>query len=374
MAASPPALRLLHVLAPAVYGGLERVVLALATGQRARGHDVHAAMLLERGMPEPPIVAALRTSGVMVRPLTAPPRGYLHQWRELKDFVRTLAPHIVHSHGYAADILVRHRAPTPPAIVTTVHGFTSGGLKTRLYEWLQIRSHRRFDAVIAVATPIKARLARRGVDVRRVHVVPNAFHSTAPLVDREEARRLLRVPAGVRCVGWIGRLSREKGPDVLIDALTALGHLNVWAAVIGSGPEGNAMRETARSRGLDKRITFTGFVEDAGRLVRAFDVMVLSSRTEGTPITLLEAMHARVPVVATAVGGVPDIVGPTEALLVPPDRPSELADAIRATLEDPAAAMERANHARQRLERDFALQPWLDSHERIYRAIMTPRP
>src|SRR5439155_8355849 len=112
-----------------------------------------------------------------------------------------------------------------------------------------------------------------------------------------------------------------------------------------------------------------GTIPDVGRQFAAFDVFVLSSHTEGTPIVLFEAMAAGVPIVATRVGGVPDVVSPAEAALVAPADPVALAAEIRAVYRDPAVARARAQRASARLRRDFALAPWLDRYAAIYRLV-----
>jgi len=113
---------------------------------------------------------------------------------------------------------------------------------------------------------------------------------------------------------------------------------------------------------------------DAARLFPAFDIFVLSSRTEGTPIVLFEAMASDVPVVATLVGGVPDILSAAEAALVPPNDPVALAAELRAVYRDPAPARARARRAQVRLERDFSLGPWLARYERIYEQVSRGAP
>jgi glycosyltransferase involved in cell wall biosynthesis len=128
---------------------------------------------------------------------------------------------------------------------------------------------------------------------------------------------------------------------------------------------------------VEQCITWHGVVPDAGRLLRAFDVLVLSSRTEGTPMVVLEAMAAGVPIVATRVGGVPDVLSSADAMLVPPEDPAALAAAIRAVHDHPDAARSRADSARRRLDTEFALAPWLARYEAIYRQVQrsptTPR-
>jgi glycosyltransferase involved in cell wall biosynthesis len=115
-------------------------------------------------------------------------------------------------------------------------------------------------------------------------------------------------------------------------------------------------------------------VPEAGRLFPAFDCFVLSSRTEGTPIALLEAMAAAVPIVATAVGGVPDVVGPVEALLVNSEDQAGLARAMESIMADPSAAAWRVRAATHRLETGFGMNSWLNAHDSMYNDLVGARP
>jgi glycosyltransferase involved in cell wall biosynthesis len=130
----------------------------------------------------------------------------------------------------------------------------------------------------------------------------------------------------------------------------------------------------AEQLGVGARVRWAGRVSGAARFYRAFDAWVLSSRTEGTPIVLFEAMHAGTPIVATRVGGVPDVVDDTEALLVTSEQPAELARAIRSIHDDRASAATRAQRARLRLDRDHGSDQWLARYEQIYQAIANPLP
>ena len=171
----------------------------------------------------------------------------------------------------------------------------------------------------------------------------------------------------------MGRLSREKGLDVLLAALPDLRDRPLTVAVIGSGGERAALEADAARLGVSDAVRWMGQLNDAPRLFRGFDLFVLSSRSEGTPIALFEAMDAEIPVVATAVGGVPAVVTPVEAHLVPPEDPAALARAIRDALDDPVSGRTRAAHARARLRTHYAAAPWLDRYDRLYADLAAAR-
>jgi glycosyltransferase involved in cell wall biosynthesis len=359
---------ILHILAPAAFGGLESVVRTLAGGQVARGNKVHAALVVEPGI-EPPLAEALAQAGVRAHVLHLGARAYRAERAALRELAGTVATDLVHTHGYRSDVLggSAGRAARMP-VVSTVHGFIGGSRRGRLNEWVQRRALRRADAVIAVSGPLSTRLVASGIEAARVHLVPNAWAGTSPPFSRAEARHALGIPAEAFSIGWIGRLGHEKGADVLVDALALLGDARLEASVIGEGREGAALR--ARTAGwAGPMVRWHGMLPDAARYLPAFDLYVLSSRTEGTPISLLEAIAAGVPAVATAVGGVPDVTGPDGAILVPPDDPAALAEAIRASMDDPAGRAARARRAAARAAAAYALEPWLDRHDAIYRSL-----
>src|SRR5437879_3131737 len=296
-------------------------------------------------------------------------RAYWRERRAVAALCRRIRPDVIHTHGVRPDVVdasVARKLGIPA--VTTVHGFTGGGWKNRCYEWLQRRAFRRFGAVVAVSRPLVEGLARAGVPRARIHEVPNAWYETSPPLDRTAARIVLGLPQDGFVVGWVGGLSQEKGPDVVLDALLRVADLPLVVSVVGSGSERLRLQARARARGLSG-IVWHGSVPDAGRLFRAFDVFVLSSRTEGTPIVVFEAMAAEVPVVATRVGGVPDMLSSAEAVLVPPGDPGALEAEIRAVYRHPAAARGRGRRARERLEKQFSVEPWIERYDAVYRLV-----
>lgn len=330
-----------------------------------RGRPVTVLAFLDSGDGDHPVVARLRAAGVPVTSVELPPRAYLAERRRLR--AAAVAADVVHTHGARVDVV--DLGPARRAglgTVTTLHGFTGGGAKNRAYEWLQRRAVRHAHSVVAVSRPMAERLAARGLPAARLRVLPNAWAPEGDPLPRAAARAALGVAAEGLRLGWVGRLTREKGADVLVDAVGRLGGAEGAVSVIGDGAERAALAARAQAHGVASRFAWHGALAGAGRLMRAFDVFVLSSRTEGTPIVLLEAMAAGVPVVASAVGGVPDVVSPAEAWLVPPDDPEALSAALAEAARQPEERARRAAAAAARLARDFALEPWLDAYEEIY--------
>ena len=359
------------MLAPGGYGGLERVVQSLCLGLKRSEHAVHVAAVSPEPNTAASLLGPLETAGVVGHPVILPSRAYLHERQAIARLIEQLTPDVVHTHGYRPDVLagsVARRAGIPT--VTTMHGFTGLNWKLRLYERLQRGMLGGFDAVVAVSHPLADELARSGVPAERLHVIPNAWVELQVPLGRAAARRELHLAAGgAKVIGWVGRLSREKGADVLLEALARLGDPPVTLAVVGDGAERRALERQAERLGVSSRIRWCGAVRDAGRLFAGFDVFVLSSRSEGTPIALFEAMAAHTPIVATAVGGVPDVVTPRMALLVPPEDPTALANAVREVFHAPRHATARATCARTRLFTRFEPRRWVDAYETLYRGI-----
>ena len=395
-------MKVLHVMAPSPVGGAEQVVLDLTASLAQAGLEVHLAAILDAGSESGnhPFLARIGT-GVQVHPVRVPHRAYLEERNRIRTLVRDLRPDVVHTHGYRADVLAGSgaRAEGCP-VVSTVHGFTGGGLRNRLYEWLQRRAYLRCDHVVPVSALLERELAEFGVPRGRLRTIANARSRPADLLSPAEARRRLGVPEDAFHVGWIGRMSREKGPDVMVEALELMsergtaGEHGLWdedrdaaggspaplrspvhASLIGDGRERQGlMARTGDAPPAGVEIHWPGALEGAARFLPGFDVVVLSSRTEGTPIVALEAMTVGIPLVATRVGGVPELVGADRGAdrgwLVPPEDPGALASAILQVRGVPDEARARAEAAREYVEAHASPEKWARSYAEIYDRIV----
>jgi glycosyltransferase involved in cell wall biosynthesis len=317
----------------------------------------------------------MKTSGCRCVEIITAGRDYLGEYRNVRTALEEFQPHLLHTHGYRPDVVggqVARRIGLP--ILTTVHGFTGGGLKNRMYEWLQRRSFRHFSTVVAVSEKLRGDLLASGLNAGQVRLIRNAWQPSVPFIPRDEARRALGLPLDARVAGWVGRLSPEKGPEVMLDAWRSLAQGDGppgFLSFIGDGDLMSSLQ--ARLAGdpdlPEGGVRFHGMLSNAGRYLQAFDTLAISSWTEGTPMVLLEAMAAGVPVVTTAVGGIPDVLGPDEGFLVPAGDTRQLAAALRQTLAGGDSVRKRATAARARVERDFAVGPWANEYLAAYRSV-----
>jgi glycosyltransferase involved in cell wall biosynthesis len=352
------------------------VLRTMAVGQHARGYDVRVLAVVEpHDAIGHPWIAGLRAAGVGVEVLSLPARAYVRERRYVRRYCSAFRPDVVHTHGYRPDVLhVGTARRLGISAVTTEHGASRRRGKPTWGEQLQLFSLHRFDAVVAVSRALADRLRGRWVRPDRLHIIPNAWNGLWPETDRSTARARLGLPQEGFVLGWVGRIIHAKGVDLLLRAVQSLADLPITVSLVGDGGERAEAEALARALGLAGRVRFHGAVDGASELYPAFDLFVLSSRTEGTPVVLFEAMAARVPVVATAVGGVPDVIrSGRDGWLVPPENVEELAAAIRRVYREPAAARARADSALTRLESEFGPSRFLDRYERLYLSLVGAR-
>jgi glycosyltransferase involved in cell wall biosynthesis len=366
-------MRVLHLRASGGVYGAERVISALAGEQARLGIEPHVACLEPRA--GGPFQASLARAGIAAHAL--PDRGGVDPAAAagLVGLVRRVAPDVVHSHGYKTDVLAALLGPAlgRPCLVATNHNWTGETRALRVYERLDAIALRRFDLVVAVSRAVAAELAAAGI--RRLTVIANGIPIAPPPTDPGRLRRELGLAPAAPLVGYVGRLSPEKGVRDLLDAMAASPVAGVHLALVGEGPLREELARTIRARGLARRVHLVGRREDAADLLAGLDALVLPSHREGTPMVLLEAMAAGVPAVATAVGGVPDVVGNGESgILVPPRDAAALAVAIRRVTEDAALRRRLGDEAARTVRARFDAAGMARRYAEAYRAALARGP
>ena len=336
--------------------GAERSLLALAKATEPP-FEPHILSLVRPGREDVLGAAASRLGLPSVR-VEAPGKLSLSA---LGPLVRLARGGLLHAHDYKALVLglaagALARAP----VVVTFHGDTAHTARVVAYERLAHRAARFASGVAATSAPLAERL-RAAAPRTPVHVIPNGIPLGSPPTPAERlaARRTLNLPDDAQVIAFAGRLSPEKAPELLIRAVQGTG---MRVLVAGEGP----LRPSLEAEAEGTQVRFLGFVPDIGKVLAAADVLALPSRTEGLPMAALEAMAAGVPVVASAVGSLPEVLGDGAGILVPAGD----VDALRRALERLAApelraAMARA--ARSRVEARYGAAAMARSYrERLY--------
>jgi glycosyltransferase involved in cell wall biosynthesis len=361
-------------------GGPGKTILETYRAIDARRFSLHlGAFLRVHETADKPFLAAARGCGMPVHLIRGRNQYDPRLITGLAALVRKLGIDIVHAHEASSDVAAwlaskLHGA----ALVTTLHGWIGNSAKQRLFIRLDRRMVRRFDLVIAVSGQIRDEARAAGVPDSRLRLLHNAIVLERY---RRTGRRgylgeLLGRPVASPVIASIGRLSPEKGQADLIQALgilAARGH-RPTTVLVGDGPDRARLQGRVRELGLQDSVHLPGYVNEPERVLEETDLMVLPSHTEGLPNAALEALAMEVPVLATRVGGTPEVVSDGRTgRLIEPRSPGDLADAIADYLADPAAWQDMAREGRVHVVRDFNFKVRTRALEAMYAELMAGR-
>ena len=343
---------------------------------RTRFQPQLAVFLTRHETGESPFVSAAKDVGMPVHYV----RGYnqfdLRLVSRVVDLVKQEKIDIISAHEVKSDVIAwlasrLHRVP----IVTTLHGWIGNRPRQRMFIALDKWVARKFDRVIVVSAKIQQELIARGVPpgiIRLVHngIVLERYRRTgqrgalAGLLGRE-------LPGPV--VVTIGRISPEKGHLDFVEALGIVARRGrpLSAVLIGDGPAREQVAERVRALGLEASVHMPGYQSQPERFLEDVDLMALPSHTEGLPNVVLEALAMDVPVVATAVGGTPEIITDGDTgRLVPPHAPEAMAEALLAFQQDPAPWRAMAHRGHQVVEDRFSFAQRTRTMEGIYTELL----
>jgi glycosyltransferase involved in cell wall biosynthesis len=361
-------IRLLLVVDSLEMGGAERQVVDLAVALRRKGYGITVACSVAGELAD-----ALERADVPVRPLlkrlVKRHLSLAYAWRLRRSLKRENFD-LVHAHIYAsiAAAAIATLGMDVPLVITE---HTEASWQRRRARWVSRWIYSRVERIIAVSTPIRRRLIERDdVHPDLITIVPNAMTSTSePLADASLPTELRERPL----VGVVARLQPEKGVEYFLRAAArvAAKFPEAHFVVAGDGPLRHELVALSEDLGLRERVHFLGFRSDASELMESLDVLVVPSLTEGSPLVTLEAMAAGVPVVASAVGGIPDqIRHDREGLLVPPGDAAAISDALLTLLRDPARASRLGEAARRRAASRFSHDTMVRRIEDVYRDVL----
>ncbi|MFN2516127.1 MAG: glycosyltransferase [Pyrinomonadaceae bacterium] len=350
--------------------GLPRIEHSIITFVRG----TEAAKAVKQNEAPNQFVVAARAAGIEVDVIGERFRFDTRVIGDLRRIVAQRAPDIIESHMIKSHFLVKvselgRRLPW----VAFHHGYTKTDLKMQLYNRLNRWSLPSAARVVTVCGAFAEQLARAGVPADRIFVRHNAIGPAEP-PDSDEVRALgrrLGISPDERMILAVGRMSREKGLLDLVSAVGELRRLNpelkFKLVIVGDGPERERVERLAAELDISERMVLAGHVDDVRAFYALAHVLALPSHSEGSPLVLLEAMAAGVPIVATRVGGVPEMVADGEsALLVAPNDARSFAIALARLLRDPQLVRTLSANALKRSRQDFSPEAYARSLSELY--------
>jgi glycosyltransferase involved in cell wall biosynthesis len=374
---TPRRIRVLELRDTHEVGGPGKTILETFKAIDAHRFDVRLGIFLTRNeTADNPFIQAANECGMPVHCLHGYNQFDPRLIQRTAKLVREQGIDIVHAHEVKSDAIAYlasflRRVP----IVTTVHGWIANSARQRALVALDRRLAARFDRVIVVSAKIRDELLRAGLSDRTVRLVHNGLvlanyrrsgHRGALAA---HTGRFFRGPV----IASIGRLSREKGHADLLDAVArvvAAGH-QCSVVLAGDGPERPALEERSRQLGLTDTVHFLGYVARPQLVLEEADLVVLPSHTEGLPNAVLEALAMGVPVLATAVGGTPEVISDgITGRLVPPSAPEMLAREMIDFMNRREVWRAMAERGRAVVERDFDFTARTRKMERLYDELM----
>ena len=365
MSARP--LRLLFVVGNFVAGGAERHLLELWSRIDRDRFQVEIACLRREGQ----FLPAVEALGWPLHDLHVGGRLYgpagLAGLARLMRIVQRGRPDVIHGYLFGPNLLavLAGRALGVPVVAAAKRNVDA--FETPRQAAVQRFVHRHATHVTAVSEAVAETVTAMGVPRERVTVIPNGVDLARFGVSGDRAA--LGAEDGTPLIGSVGCLAPRKDYATLLEALAILAERGVAyrAALVGEGPERAALEQQLGARGLTGRVRLLGERDDVERLLPAMDVFVLSSREEGIPNALLEAMAAGRPSVATAVGGTPEVMRDGETgWLVPPASPRALAGALEEAIGNPTEARRRGEAARRWVAERLGIDSMVRAHQAFY--------
>ena len=362
-------MRIVHLVDDLDFGGLQQIVAQMSRCLAGLNHSVSIVCL--RHAADGVSVDELRKSGVKVLELHKPGGPHLPTLRQLTAYLREQRTEVLNSHNH----LVHHyailagRAAGVPAVVNTLHGTATLVMQSwaKLLFWASCMAS---DRVICVSPEVHDAFSHRfALPRKKLCVVVNGIELGPFLALPRPASN------GAAVFGNVGRMVAVKDHQTLLEAFAIVlrQHPQSRLRLLGGGPLESRLRKAAQDLNISESVDFCGFSRDIAGFLSTIDIFVSSSLSEGLPLTLLEAMGAGLPVVSTAVGGIPGVVQRTGgAWLCPPGDPTALAEAMQTVVHSPDR-LDAAEGARQAVCKFYSVDRMASDYIRLYTELLQSR-
>lgn len=361
-------MRILHLISTGGYFGAENMLVNLCTGLRDLGVPCVIGVFESNNNSHLAVAERARKNSLPV--ILIPCRG-----RVDRKAVKTLQSHllsqefdILHSHGYKSSFygwFATRRLNV--SLVATCHNWTRATTSLRIYAFLELLILKRFQRVVGVSPEVVKILERAGISPERLRMIPNGVDIGKNGVETHPKDNNDLV------VGTVGRLVEAKGFQNLLRAGPVIFREFPFVKflIVGEGPFRSSLEKLSESLGIQSHVTFTGEQSEMARMYSSMDIFVLPSLNEGMPMTILEAMAAGKPVIASSVGGIPLLVRSGETgLLVEPGRVDSLQDALARLIKDPGLRTTLSDGGKALVRRTYSIQSMAHKYAELYGTLL----
>lgn len=370
--------------------GAEVMLLNLIEEQIKLGLEPTIASISEKNIQDKPIETEAEKRNFSIKKFKMIPGPNIAGALKILRFAHKEGFNLLHTHGYKGNVLfgLMPKAIRQLPLLATLHGYTStkGLSKNKFYEWADYISHKFIDTVVLVnkgmmnnpklknRKGVNYNIINNGIPVHNKQFKDSTIYLPIQTIQKAQLYRTIKDFCNKGfTIGTIGRLSAEKGYDTLIVAISILRKkgINARLIIIGEGGQRNYLENITSQHELSNHILMPGYIQDAKHYIPFFNVYVNSSLTEGLPITLLEVMQAKVPIIATKVGGIPNVLRDGDAgLLVFPCKPYSLANAIMRIYHNKDLAEKMIQKAYNRVSAHYSSKIMASKYLNIYKELI----
>ncbi len=357
-------MRVLHLISSRGFYGAENVVFQLCRSLQSLGHEVSIGLFNAHLCPEHSLITKARESGIALVNLRCEGRIRSGAVHALRTTLQSRHIDVLHTHNYKSNAYgyLASRG-TGVKLIATCHNWTDTTPALRIYGTLDRMLLSRFDRVVAVSESTAERLRRAHIATNKVSVIGNGV-----LVPEALPRS---TSSGELVIGALTRLSPEKGVDVLLRGAAEILHRGVRARLVvaGDGPERERLLLLSRQLGIAGQVEFRGFVEDVRAYLASLDIFAQPSLADAMPMSVLEAMASGLPVVASAIGGIPELLGNGKrGLLIQPGNHEMLAGHLETLSKDALLRAKLGDAAREYVIQHCSATAMARRYEEIYHA------
>ncbi|HFC53232.1 MAG TPA: glycosyltransferase family 1 protein, partial [Gammaproteobacteria bacterium] len=319
------------------------------------------------------LLGALADRGLRGRLIEVGRSGLTGAARRMRGWMRSEGIELVHSHGYRSDVLAALVSIGGPVLrMATCHTWYSTTFRLRLYEWIDKLVLRLFHHAVVVSPQLYEELLRAGIDRERITLIYNGVEVDGEVAGAGGLRERYGIGAESRLLLRVGRLAYDKGNSTLLDAFaSSFRGRDVVLLFVGEGEEHTSLQEQAARLGIGTQVIFAGYQRNVGEFLRAADLLVISSYSEGLPLVLLEGMAFGKPIVATTAGAIGDVIEHrVEGWLVPPRDAAALAHALEVVMDDISLAERLGSAARECYLEKHTVASMGRCYHTIYRSLL----